>query len=41
MARQPDFIAPSILSADFAQLAPECVDVLNAGATWISIGMEG
>ena len=32
MARQPDFIAPSILSADFAQLGPECVDVLNAGA---------
>ena len=32
MARQPDFIAPSILSADFARLGPECVDVLNAGA---------
>ena len=32
MARQPDFIAPSILSADFANLGPECVDVLNAGA---------
>lgn len=25
-------IAPSILSADFAQLGKECVDVLNAGA---------
>ena len=32
MARQADFIAPSILSADFANLGPECVDVLNAGA---------
>lgn len=32
MARQTDFIAPSILSADFAKLGPECVDVLNAGA---------
>ena len=32
MARQSDFIAPSILSADFAKLGPECVDVLNAGA---------
>jgi len=32
MARQPDFIAPSILSADFAHLGPECVDVLNSGA---------
>jgi ribulose-phosphate 3-epimerase len=32
MARQTDFIAPSILSADFANLGPECVAVLNAGA---------
>jgi len=32
MARQTDFIAPSILSADFAKLGKECVDVLNAGA---------
>ena len=32
MARQTDFIAPSILSADFAKLGPECVNVLNAGA---------
>ena len=32
MARQPDFIAPSILSADFARLGEECVDVLNSGA---------
>lgn len=32
MARQSDFIAPSILSADFAKLGPECVDVLNSGA---------
>jgi ribulose-phosphate 3-epimerase len=32
MARQPDFIAPSILSADFARLGKEVVDVLNAGA---------
>ncbi len=27
-----NLIAPSILSADFARLGPECVDVLNAGA---------
>ncbi len=26
-----NLIAPSILSADFARLGPECVDVLNAG----------
>ena len=32
MARQPDFIAPSILSADFARLGKDVVDVLNAGA---------
>ena len=32
MARQTDFLAPSILSADFAKLGPECVDVLNSGA---------
>jgi ribulose-phosphate 3-epimerase len=32
MARQTDFIAPSILSADFAKLGSECVDILNAGA---------
>ncbi len=27
-----NLIAPSILSADFARLGPECVDVLSAGA---------
>jgi ribulose-phosphate 3-epimerase len=32
MARQTDFLAPSILSADFAMLGQECVDVLNSGA---------
>ena len=32
MARQPDFIAPSILSADFARLGQEVEDVLAAGA---------
>ena len=32
MARQTDFLAPSILSADFAKLGSECVDVLNSGA---------
>lgn len=32
MARQTDFLAPSILSADFAKLGPECFDVLNSGA---------
>ena len=28
-------IAPSLLSADFARLGPECRDVLAAGADWI------
>lgn len=32
MARQADFIAPSILSADFARLGEEVVNVLAAGA---------
>ena len=33
--RQTDIIAPSILSADFAQLGDEVNAVLNAGAQWI------
>lgn len=32
MARQPDFIAPSILSADFARLGEEVASVLTSGA---------
>ena len=32
MARQPDFIAPSILSADFARLGEEVANVLTSGA---------
>lgn len=32
MARQPDFISPSILSADFADLGREVDNVLEAGA---------
>ncbi|MEZ5451416.1 MAG: ribulose-phosphate 3-epimerase [Thiothrix sp.] len=32
MARQADFIAPSILSADFARLGEEVVNVLTSGA---------
>lgn len=32
MARQADFIAPSILSADFARLGKEVVNVLTSGA---------
>ncbi len=32
MARQADFIAPSILSADFARLGEEVVNVLASGA---------
>lgn len=32
MAKQPNWIAPSILSADFAQLGKDVKDVLNAGA---------
>lgn len=33
--KQSNVIAPSILSADFAQLGKECVDVLEAGADWL------
>ncbi len=33
--RQPDIIAPSILSADFAKLGAEANAVLAAGAHWI------
>ncbi|PAV25749.1 ribulose-5-phosphate 3-epimerase [Tamilnaduibacter salinus] len=32
---QPDFIAPSILSADFARLGEEVDQVLAAGADWV------
>jgi ribulose-phosphate 3-epimerase len=32
MARNTDWIAPSILSADFSQLGKDVKDVLNAGA---------
>ena len=32
MARQPDFIAPSILSAEFARLGEEVANVLTSGA---------
>lgn len=32
MARLPDFISPSILSADFASLGKEVDDVINSGA---------
>ena len=30
-------IAPSILSADFAQLGKEVEDVINSGADWIHL----
>ena len=33
MAKQTDFIAPSILAADFARLGEECDAVLAAGAS--------
>ncbi|HAV69012.1 MAG TPA: ribulose-phosphate 3-epimerase, partial [Alcanivorax sp.] len=35
MAKQTDFIAPSILAADFARLGEECDAVLAAGADMI------
>ena len=35
MAKQNNIIAPSILSADFANLGKEVEDVLEAGAEWI------
>lgn len=35
MSKQPNIIAPSILSADFANLGREVNDVLSAGADWI------
>ncbi|WP_257387300.1 ribulose-phosphate 3-epimerase [Tahibacter caeni] len=35
MSRQPDVIAPSILSADFARLGAEVDAVLAAGADWV------
>jgi len=35
MSRQSTVIAPSILSADFARLGAEVVDVLAAGADWV------
>lgn len=35
MARQTDLIAPSILSADFARLGEEVVNVLTAGADMV------
>jgi len=38
MSRQSDFIAPSILSADFARLGEEVDHVLASGAD-ISISM--
>jgi hypothetical protein len=30
-------IAPSILSADFAQLGAECVQTMNQGADWLHV----
>ncbi|WP_313920139.1 ribulose-phosphate 3-epimerase [Tahibacter sp.] len=35
MSRQPDIIAPSILSADFARLGEEVNNVIAAGADWV------
>ena len=35
MPKQPNVIAPSILSADFAKLGEEVKEVLLAGADWI------
>ena len=35
MAKQNNIIAPSILSADFANLGKEVENVLEAGAEWI------
>jgi ribulose-phosphate 3-epimerase len=33
----PAIIAPSILSADFAELGRACADTINQGADWLHV----
>ena len=36
----PAIIAPSILSADFAELGKACSDTINQGADWLHVGLQ-
>lgn len=38
----PAIVAPSILSADFAKIGQECVDLMKNGSDWIHVDiMDG
>ena len=36
----PAIIAPSILSADFAELGKACSDTMSQGADWLHVGLQ-